>query len=302
MGFDYGNARLASMRGRLLDRSTIARLGESATPSAMVAQLERVEDWAPILRLVAPLGTDATVALEAAIEFHRSARWGALPRFYEDGDRRLVEALVMPLDTERALAVMRRRRAGEPADQIATTVIPGALLNAHSLALVARAPGPAAALYPLVDADVLDRGDAGLIAAAETQGTRSADLEAMLQAAIERSRWARTNGRGPDAAAVRRLLDHERADREAVVIELSEAGPGFATLLDRSTKLARLDALAAGGRRDLLGIGAVAGFVAAVEAQAIRLRAMVARVRAHWSAEDAAPYLARTEKLAWRAS
>jgi len=65
MGFDYGNARLASMRGRLLDRSAIARLGESATPSVMVAQLERVEDWAPILRQVAPLGTDATVALEA---------------------------------------------------------------------------------------------------------------------------------------------------------------------------------------------------------------------------------------------
>ena len=52
----------------------------------------------------------------------------------------------------------------------------------------------------------------------------------------------------------------------------------------------------------MLGIGAVIGYVAAVEAQAIRLRAMVARVRARWTAEDAAPYLARTERPAWLVS
>jgi len=302
MGFEYGNARLASMRGRLLEPGAIARLGEAANPSAMVAQLERSDDWAAILRQVAPLGTDATAALEAAIEFHRSARWSALPHFYEGQEQRLVEALVIPLDTERALAVMRRRRAGEPADVIATTVVPGALLDAHSLALMARAPGPAATLRPLVDRGLLERDDAEQIAAAETRGTRSAELEAMLQEAIDRSRWARTSGRGHDAAVVRRLLEHEGADRDAVVVELTEAGPSFATILERSTRLARLDALAVLARRDLLGIGVAVGYVAAVEAQAIRVRAMVARVRARWSAEDAAPYLARTERPAWLAS
>ena len=160
MGFDYGNARVASMRGRLLARAEIARLGESATPSVMVAQLERADDWAPVLRQVAPLGTDATAALEAAIEFHRSARWGVLPHYYEGHERRLVEALVLPLDMERALAVLRRRRAGEPGEEIATTAIPGALLDGHSLALVARAPGPAAALRPLVDKGLIERSDA----------------------------------------------------------------------------------------------------------------------------------------------
>jgi vacuolar-type H+-ATPase subunit C/Vma6 len=302
MGFEYGNARIASMRSRLLEPDTIARLGESANPSAMVAQLERSDDWAAILRQVAPLGTDATAALEAAIEFHRSARWSALPHFYEGQERGLVEALVMPLDLERALAVLRRRRAGEPADVIASTVVPGALLDAHSLALMARASGPAAMLRPLVDRGLLERGDAEHIAAAEVRGTRSAELEALLQEAVDRSRWTRSSGRGDEAAAVRRLLEHERADRDAVVVELTEAGPTLATILDRSMRLARLDAMTALARRDLLGIGAVAGYVAAVEAQAIRLRAMVARVRAHWTAEDAAPYLARTERPAWLAS
>jgi len=302
MGFEYGNARVASMRGRLLERADIARLGEAATPSVMVAQLEREDDWAPVLRQVAPLGTDATAALEAAIEFHRSARWGVLPRYYEGHERRLVEALVMPLDIERMLAVMRRRRGGESGDEIATTAIPGALLDGHSLALVARAQGPAAALRPLVDRGLIERYDAERIAAAETRGTSSADLEAMLRTAMDGARRARVGGGGAEAATVRRLLDHEQADLEAVVVELTEAGPSFATILERTSRLARLDSLAALGRRDPLGIGAVAGYVAAVEAQAIRLRAMVARVRARWSAEDVAPYLAKTERSAWLSS
>jgi hypothetical protein len=97
------------------------------------------------------------------------------------------------------------------------------------------------------------------------------------------------------------LLELERDAREATMVELTEAGPTLATVLDRTTRLAALDTLSALGRRDPLGIGAVAGYVAAVEAQAIRVRAMIARVRARWSAEDAAPYLARNERPAWLA-
>ncbi len=107
--------------------------------------------------------------------------------------------------------------------------------------------------------------------------------------------------RGGEAAALRRLLAHEREAQEAIVLELTEAGPTLATVLDRTTRLAVLDALVTLGRRDPLGIGAVAGYVAAIEAQAIRLRAMIARVRARWSAEDAAPYLAASERPTWLA-
>lgn len=299
MGYDYGNARIAAMRGQLFDRAAISRLGDSASASVMVAQLERSTDWAPILRRVAPLGTDVTAAIQTAIEFHRSARLGALPRYYEGRERRFVEALVLPLDAERAVALLRRRRAGEAAERIATTAVPGALLDAPAVAAMARAPGPAAALRPLVDRGVITRDDAKHITAAEIRGVGSAGVESMLQAAVDRGRWERVSVGGHEAAALRRLLEHEGADREATIVELGEAGPTLATVLDRTTRLARLDALGALGRRDPLGIGAVAGYVAAVEAQAIRLRAMVARIRARWSAEDAAPYLARYERPAW---
>jgi len=112
----------------------------------------------------------------------------------------------------------------------------------------------------------------------------------------------RAQGRGGDAEAVRRLLEQEREEGEAVIVELSDEGPTVATLLERSSKLARLDALAALGRRDPRGIGTVAGYLAAVEVQAMRLRAAIARVRSAWTAEDAAPYLSTAERPAWLAS
>lgn len=301
MGYDYGNARIAAMRGRLFDRAAIMRLGESATASVMVAQLERAADWAPIMRRVAPLGTDATVALETAVEYHRSARLGALPRYYDGHHCRFVEALVLPLDAERAVALLRRRRAGEAAEAIASTAVPGALLDASAVAAMARAPGPAAALRPLVDRSIVSRSDAVSIAAAQTRGVASAKVESMLQAAVDRARWERVEVRGSEAAALRRLFEQEGTARKTFVLELAESGPTLATVLERTTRLARLDALSALGRRDPLGVGAVAGYVAAVEAQAIRLRAMIARVRARWTVEDVAPYMAHNERPAWLA-
>lgn len=301
MGYDYGNARIAAMRGRLLDRAAITRLGDSATTSVMVTQLERSPDWAPILRRVAPLGTEASVELETAVELHRSARLGALPRFYDGRERRFVEALVLPLDADRAVAVLRRRRAGEAAERIASTAIPGALLDAAALAAMARAAGLAAALRPVWERAVISRADARSIVEAEARGAGSPTVESRLLAAVDRARRERVAGRGEEAAALRRLLEHEQAARDAAVVELGEAGPTLATVVERTTRLARLDALDALGRRDPLGIGAVAGYVAAIEAQAIRLRAMIARVRVHWTAEDAAPYLARNERPSWLA-
>ena len=299
MGYDYGNARIAAMRGRLLDRAAISRLGESATASVMVTQLERSPDWAPIMTRVAPLGTDPTVALETAVEYHRSARLGALPPFYGGQDRRFVEALVMPLDAERVAALFRRRRAGETAEAIASTAVPGALLDASAISAIARAPGMGAALRPLVDREIISREEAIQIVAAEASEAGSAKVESLLQSAVDRARWERVDVRGGEAEAMRRLLRYEREAREATIIELNEAGPTIATVLERTTRLATLDALAALGRRDPLGIGAVAGYVSAVEAQAIRLRAMIARVRARWSAEETAPYLARNERPTW---
>jgi vacuolar-type H+-ATPase subunit C/Vma6 len=286
MGFDYGNARIAAMRGRLIDGRDVLQLAESADAFAFLSTLERFPDWGPLVRTVAPLGGDPAAAAEAAIERHRGERLGLLPRLYDGRSRQLVEALVMGLDTERVLAVLRLRRAGLAVESIGATIVRGALLDTGMLGQLARAAGPATVIAVIARAGLIEQADqAGLLPAAAADRARPEDFEAALVTACAGARNRRAAGRGRDAALVRWGLERERQDRTAVAQELRENGAVAASLVERTLALTRFDDFAIRGRRDPLGIGAVMGYVAAVEGQAIRLRAALARVGAGWSTE-----------------
>lgn len=289
---DYGNARIAALRAGLLDGPAFHRLAESGSPAAFLALLERSEDWAPILREVAALGGDPAAAAEAAIERHRSERLGALPGWYDSPARSFVEALVMSLDAERALAILRRRRAGESPESIGTTIVGGALLGPAELGRLARAPGVASAIGLLVRFGLIGVDDGPGLVAAAALDVPAERFERAFAAAVDRARLSRTWGRGPDAALVRGVLAEEGRIREAAAREMTDTGPATAALVERTAELERLDRLARRARRDPLGIGVVAGYIAAVEAQAIRLRAALARVRAGWTSELVGSYLA----------
>lgn len=293
--YDYGNARIAALRSRLLDAEALHHLAEAGTPAALLVQMERLEDWRPILRELGPLAGRPRAAIELAIEQHRSARLGALPRMVDPPDRAFVEALVMALDLERVLEVLRRRRAGETGESVAATVSGGALLGERSIAAVARASSVPQAVRLLGRLGLIGRPGAKRLAAAfeRDDGDWSA-LEAGLVAEGEATREARSAGRGPDAALAHDLVVAERDARAAIADELAAGSTASTAVLERERALARLDALAARSRRDPLGLGAVAGYVAAVEAQAIRLRAVVARVADGWSRERMGAWLAVT--------
>jgi hypothetical protein len=292
--YDYGNARVAALRSRLLDPAAVRRLADADSTSAFLAALERSEDWRAVVRETEPLFTQPQAVVEAAIERHRSARLGALPRWYEGSARRLVEALVLPLDRERVLAIIRRRSGGATAAEVAASVIGGALLDAAALAGLARAATLSAVVDGLVAPGLLTVDQAHEITAGieERRGLRW--LEDRLTVELDLARESRASGRGADARFVRDVLAAECAEREAVADELADGGSAAAWLLERSSGLARLDSQAHLGARDSLGIGAVAGYVAALEAQAIRLRASLTRIVAAWSPDLLAPYAART--------
>lgn len=288
MSDDYGLARVAALRGRLLDGPTIGQLRGAATPAAFLRILEGTEDWAPIVRLVGPLGADPLAAAEAAIERHRSLRIGGLVRWFEPPTRPLVEALVLPLDAERLVALLRVRRSGATAEAIGTLVAPGALLGPAELGELARAATLTdlvvrLAVLGLVPAATL----AGLIRAGEEAVDPAgwAAFEASLAEAVEAGRWAKAGGRSSNAAFVRALLRREAEDRAAVAAELEATGPVAAARLERALVLARLEGLVRRARREPLSIEPVAAYVAAVELQAIRLRAILARLRSGWAGD-----------------
>ena len=245
------------------------------------------------------VGADPAIVAETAIERHRTVRLGRLRSWYPPPVRSLVESLTVSLDLERLIALLRRRRAGGSAEAIGGTLTGGAMLGPAELGRIARSTGTAGALALVARYDLIDAADVGPLAAGAdfAAGARAEGwprFEANLTAAVERHRGARLAGRGPDVDLVRRALAREAADRRAVLRELAEGGTAMAALAERALTLERLDGQARSGRRDPLGIGTVVGYVAAVEAQAIRLRAIVARVRAGWPAAFIAPYLGRT--------
>jgi vacuolar-type H+-ATPase subunit C/Vma6 len=288
---DYGNARIAARRARLLDPATLRHLAAAASPAEFVATLERHEDWRSIVRQVAALGAETSALVDGAIERHRSDRLAALPRLFEPPDRALVEALVLPLDASRALAVLRRRHAGESAESIGSTIVGGALLGPADLGRLARASSAADAVGVLVRAGVVDAAAAPRLVDAAGQPDGWARFEERLGEAFEHARHGRARARGRDAGRVRGVLAGERATRAAVADALVVGGAAAAALVERTETLARLDALARDARRDPLGIGPVIAYAAAIEAQAIRLRAALARVCSGWTSELARPYL-----------
>ena len=290
--FDYGNARVAALRGRLLDGDALRRLEEAESPAALLVQLERLDDWRPILRGLGSLTIDPRWAIELAVEGHRSARLGGLLTLYGPPARALVEALVLPLDLERVLEVLRRRRAGESPETVAATVSPGALLDGRRVGAVARASTVPHALRLLGRFGLITRAAAGSLGAAFERDPGWASLEARLVAATSDAQEARVAGPGADADRARAIVAAQREQRVTVAAALEQEGAAAAAELDRIRTLARHDRLAARAHRDPLGIGSVAGYVASVEAQAIRLRAVLARVAGGWSRERTGAWLA----------
>ncbi|HEX7949296.1 MAG TPA: V-type ATPase subunit [Candidatus Limnocylindrales bacterium] len=289
--YDYGNARIAAARSRLLDRDGLRRLQEARTPAAMLAVLDRIDDWRPVLAEVSSFGAPPAQAIDLAIERHRSRRLAALVGWFEPPVRGLVEALVLFLDAERLLAVTRRRSAGEPPDRIGAAVAPGVLLDAAAIGLLARAPSLPVLLGRAAAARLLADRDARAVARVAVAGGQPEAVESVLVAALDDARRARASGPTEDARRVSAIIADELAVRMSASAVAMEAGVAAATLGERDDTLARLDRLVRLGHRDPLGIGTVAGYVAAVEAGSIRLRAILTGTVAGWPADLVGEYL-----------
>lgn len=289
--YDYGNARVAAARSRLLGRDDLQHLLDAPSPSALLAMLERLDDWRAIVAEVATLAAPPAQAIGAAIERHRSRRLAVLVGWYPSPIRELVEALVIPLDVERLVAVARRLRAGQPSDQVGAAVPPGALLDADAIGLLARATSFGMLLDRASAKGLLTRTRGRAVTRLAAAGAPSERIELAIVEAADRARLLRASGPGEADRAVREVVLRERAVRTRAAADSRDAGTAVAALDERSATLARLDELARLGRRDPLGIGTAIGYVAAVEAGAIRLRAVVASLVAGWPSDVVGEYL-----------
>ena len=160
MGYEYGNARVAAMRGRLLGLAAIRRLGDSATTSVMVTQLERSPDWAPILRRVAPLGTEASMALETAVEFEANGASSVLAHAVDffvipSGDEIVTSGVVFLGSIDSLLGDSMPDASGRMAVVTTPPSMGMEILLAAKAAAEADASGLILILDPMVPADVI---------------------------------------------------------------------------------------------------------------------------------------------------
>jgi len=353
IGWDYGNARVAALRSHLLDAAALRSLGEAESGDALVARLGAFEEWRPYLATASVTASRSADIAGVAIERHRSGRLSSLLRWYGPPELRLVEAVVMSVDLDRVLAVLRRRRAWgtrpatgapdsaaadrEAADRAAADraaagraaagraaagasghaptdleahgrpraggesdgyeasppscgpdgseggrdpwrPMPGALLDAGCLARLTTSPGQGGPFRELARLGLLERGEAAALGDAAERGVPPGELEASLHDAWDRARGTRAVDARDDGELVRAELATERRDRDAVRDVLLDTGAADAAALERQLALERMERLARRARRQPLGIAPVLGYHAALEHQALLLRAMSARL------------------------
>ncbi len=156
--------------------------------------------------------------------------------------------------------------------------MPGALLDAARLRRLAASTGPGGPFRELARLDLLDRREAARLADAAERGVPPGELEVSLCDAWERARSARAADAGEDGDLVGGELQRERRDRAAVRDALRDTGAADAAALERRLALERMERLARRARRQPLGVAPVLGYHAALEHQALLLRAISARL------------------------
>lgn len=130
-GLDYGNARLRAMRSRLLSSRDYARLMATDSMDGLVAALA---DTA--------YGPDMEAALtryrglhrfDEIVRVHLVRVLGAVKRFYEDPEQRLIELLLDRWDLQNLRVILRGQAQFLRSEEILHLVVPVGKLNSAEL-------------------------------------------------------------------------------------------------------------------------------------------------------------------------
>jgi len=134
--YEYGNARVRAMKGRLLSRRALEGLVERYDVNQVVSALAQT-DYAPdISAALAKRG--GVECVEEALRLNLARTTRALLRFYQGEARELVELLVERYDLFNLLTILRGRVARASPEEIAEALLPGGRLGEPVLVELAR--------------------------------------------------------------------------------------------------------------------------------------------------------------------
>lgn len=140
--WDYANARLRAMKGRLLDRRAYAELAALARIEDLIARLAQSlyasEIEAALARYVGP-----RVVMEAC-RLHLANAYRKIRGFFAGDGARLVGLLLARWDLSNLKTILRGQEAGARPEEILEALVPAGDLDESALRMLVRQAGPVA--------------------------------------------------------------------------------------------------------------------------------------------------------------
>jgi V/A-type H+/Na+-transporting ATPase subunit C len=143
-GFDYGNARLRTMRSRLLSRREMELLSEAGTLKGFIAGLTKTAYRKAVEAALAH--ASGMESISQALREDLSDTLGVVRRFYLEEAGENVALILLAYDIQNLKAVLRGLARNLSARDILSALIPIGMIEYAAFANLAHAPHPRAAV------------------------------------------------------------------------------------------------------------------------------------------------------------
>lgn len=138
--FDYGNARLRTMKSRLLSRRELEALVESGSLPGLIAALTRTAYRKSLeTALTRTSGMDC---IAEALRLDLISTLGKIRQFYQDRARIMAAIMLRTYDIHNLKTILRGLNKNIPPGEILLTLLPVGDLSYSTLMELTRAPGP----------------------------------------------------------------------------------------------------------------------------------------------------------------
>lgn len=154
-GYDYGNARLRAMRGRLLDMGDYTALLSAGSLDGLLGVLHATPYEVDV---EAAMTRDRSLrAIDDAVRRNLARTFRAMRSFYDDEAGRRVELLVKRWDVRNLRTILRARSRLAPPDSVVAELVPAGDLSDAELMELAEQPNVRGVVELMVAWELPDR-------------------------------------------------------------------------------------------------------------------------------------------------
>ncbi len=143
-GYDYGNARLRAMKSRLLSGHELEALAEIRNLDSLIAALAKTV-YRRVIETAIVRASDLACVTEA-LRLDMMDTLGRVHGFYSGEEHDMVAVILLSYDLHNVKTILRGLAKNAPLNEIRTALVPVGELTENTLAALAKAADPRAAI------------------------------------------------------------------------------------------------------------------------------------------------------------